>query len=91
MAVPSSVSVPRESATSDRSLNAADLIDRLAEELRASSDVDLPHSYFVEQVKLTLAGRDMSNADAANDAVVAVRKHAVHGGSAVFQAWAMRD
>ena len=52
----STVSVSRVSELEDRAIEAPELIDRLAEQLRQSSDVDLPHSYFVEQVQLGLAG-----------------------------------
>lgn len=83
--------IPAQSATGERSLGTAELIDRLAQELRASSDGDLPHSYFVEQAKLQLAGLDMSNADNANDAAVRIRKAAVNGPASVFHAWAMPE
>ena len=48
-----------------RQLGSKEFIDRLAEDLRQNSDIDLPHSYFVEQVKLQLAGE--SRADTAED------------------------
>lgn len=83
--------IPAGSATGERSLGTAELIDRLAEELRASSDVDLPHSYFVEQAKLQLAGLDLSNADNANETSGQVRKTAVNGPASVFHAWAMPE
>lgn len=86
-----STPIPAGSATGERSLGSAEFIDKLAEELRASSDVDLPHSYFVEQAKLQLAGLDVSNADNANDAAMQMRKTVVNGPASVFHAWAMPD
>jgi hypothetical protein len=92
MAHPSSASVPSITTTNTgRQMDLAELIDRLAEELRATSDVDLPHAYFVEQVRHTLAGRTITSDQAANDAAALVRKRAVYNDGAVFQAWAMPD
>ncbi|MCM2477455.1 hypothetical protein HGO38_28825 [Rhizobium sp. CG5] len=86
-----SMPIPTGSAPGERSLGSAELIDRLAQELRASSDGDLPHSYFVEQAKLQLAGIDLSNADNTNDATAQIRKTAVNGPASVFHAWAMPE
>lgn len=91
MASPSSAFVPSKSPNSEQALNLDELIERLAEELRLTSDVDLPHSYFVEQVKITLAGQAITADEAANDAAALVRKGVVNGDSSVFQAWAMPD
>ncbi|MBU2329308.1 MAG: hypothetical protein KJ755_18465 [Alphaproteobacteria bacterium] len=87
----SSVSVPRVSESADRAMGAPQLIDRLAEELRASSDVDLPHSYFVEQVRLGLAGRDMADRVVANDVASGAHLGRKANAGAVFHAWAMPD
>lgn len=87
----SSVSVSRVSEPADRAMEAPQLIDRLAEELRASSDVDLPHSYFVEQVRLGLAGRDMTDRVAANDVESGAHRGRKANARSVFHAWAMPD
>ena len=87
----SSVSASRVSEPADRALEAPQLIDRLAEELRASSDVDLPHSYFVEQVRLGLAGRDVTDHVVANDQRSGAQRESRPNAKSVFHAWAMPD
>ncbi|MGF0538747.1 hypothetical protein ACQQ2Q_12180 [Agrobacterium sp. ES01] len=75
----------------DRAMNAPEVIDRLAEQLRASGDMDLPHSYYVEEVKLRLAGRDLRDRATANDAERIIRRETRASTSSVFHSWAMRD
>ena len=87
----SSVSASRVSDPADRAMEAPQLIDRLAEELRASSDVDLPHSYFVEQVRLGLAGKDLADRLAANDIESGAHRGKRQPARSVFHAWAMPD
>lgn len=72
-------------------MGATELIDRLAEQLRASSDVHLPHVYFVEQVKLQLAGRDPNDRETLADLETSVRRSVARTPRSVFQAWAMPD
>jgi hypothetical protein len=72
-------------------IDAPELIDRLAEQLRQSSDVDLPHSYFVEQVRLGLAGKDLSDRLAANDIETGSHRGKRQPARSVFHAWAMPD
>ncbi|KPF45549.1 hypothetical protein ACSV9I_00200 [Rhizobium sp. G187] len=81
----------RVSKPAERMIDGPELIDRLAEQLRASSDVELPHSYFVEQVRLGLAGNDLTDRVAAND--VESGTHRGKGGSSrsVFHSWAIPD
>ncbi|MGV8938911.1 MAG: hypothetical protein ACOH2J_17465 [Allorhizobium sp.] len=79
------------SRASDRVIESKELIDRLAEELRASSDVGLPHSYFVEQVKLGLAGTSTRDLHADNDSSDMGRKTAANESASVFMSWAMPD
>ncbi|MCQ2003587.1 hypothetical protein [Rhizobium sp. NRK18] len=66
-------------------------IERLAEDLRAASDLDLPHSYFVEQAKLKLGGHP----EIATGHKEAIEGRVTHGGQyqspACFNAWAMPD
>ncbi|MDQ0423201.1 hypothetical protein GVN24_23540 [Rhizobium sp. CRIBSB] len=87
----STASMPRVSTTADRAIEAPELIDRLAEQLRASSDVDLPHSYFVEQVRLGLAGKDLADRVAANDIESGAHRGKRTQPRSVFHAWAMPD
>lgn len=79
------------SSASERAIESPELIDRLAEELRASSDVGLPHAYFVEQVKLRLAGKTTDHHRAANDISEMARKTAVNESASVFKSWAIPD
>ncbi len=76
---------PEEAA---HSIDTPDLIDRLAAELRATGDRELPHSFYVEQVKRSLAGKAVKRAD--NDEAPRAKIPAA-GTSSVFQCWAMPD
>ncbi|MCA0257020.1 MAG: hypothetical protein LCH47_10560 [Proteobacteria bacterium] len=73
-----------DSSMSPRQLDTPEFIDRLAVELRAEGDPDLPHSYYVEQVKLRLSGK------AGFEAAVA-RAAPSYEGSDCFRAWAMGE
>lgn len=80
------------SADGSRLLGTAEMIERMAHAMRLRSGLDLPHAYFVEQVKLQLAGspafdRSLEGPSASRKAG---RSPAYHG-SACFEAWAMRD
>lgn len=90
MAYPSSIP-PQQSTATDRALDALEFIDRLAEQLRATSGVDLPHAYFVEQVQLGLADRDLADLAAANDIEGAPRRRHPQTNGSVFRAWAMPE
>ncbi|MBW8318632.1 MAG: hypothetical protein K0M47_04465 [Rhizobium sp.] len=90
MAYQSSIQ-PQQPNASRLSFEKPELIDRLAEKLRATSDVDLPHSYFVEQVRLGLAGRDLADLAAANHIEGASRQPPPQVSGSVFRAWAMPD
>lgn len=57
MTVNAAIIVSEVPAKEARQLGSQEFIDRLAEDLRQSSDTDLPHAYFVEEVKLQLAGK----------------------------------
>lgn len=82
---------PQQSTTSRLAFDRPELIDRLAEKLRATSDVDLPHAYFVEQVRLGLAGRDLADLAAANHVEGASRRPPPQASGSVFRAWAMPE
>lgn len=73
------------------SIESPELIDRLATELRASGDRDLPHAFYVEQVKRTLSGEISPEAlVAANDDDGNTRASSMCSPS-VFQCWAMPE
>lgn len=76
---------------SGRGLEASGLIERLAKEMRAASTSDLPHSYFIEQVKLQLAGLDPDDRNGADTP----QRHAEHVATgaplSVFHSWALPD
>lgn len=91
MSPSSAVTSPRVSEPTDRTIEAPELIDRLAEKLRASSDVDLPHSYFVEQVRLGLAGADLTDHAAANAIESGAHRRKRAATQSVFDAWARPD
>ena len=91
MSPSSAVTSPRVSEPADRTIEAPELIDRLAEKLRASSDVDLPHSYFVEQVRLGLADKNLADRLAANDIESGGHRGRRQPARSVFHAWAMPD
>ncbi|CAN7539629.1 hypothetical protein LJR030_005519 [Rhizobium sp. LjRoot30] len=72
-----------------RHLDTPEFIDRLAEKLRHSSGIDLPHAYFVEQVKLKLAGSPAFDASLGEAAPEAANKPSSdYQSSACFMAWA---
>lgn len=71
------------------SIDTPDLIDRLAAEMRATGDRELPHSFYVEQVKRTLAGQTTARR-AANDEMPRTKVPAAST-SSVFQCWAMPE
>lgn len=69
-----------------RSLNTPEFIDRLARELHSHGDPDLPHSYYVEQVKLRLAGKDSSAVEAE-----VTNPNIPYASSDCFRAWAIGE
>lgn len=91
MAPSSSASAPRLDQDQENLIEAGDLIDRLAHELRVKSNLDLPHAYFVEQVKITLAGHDPVLPSAANDSARPAPGRTVNCDNSVFRSWAMTD
>lgn len=73
-----------------RLIETPEMIDRMAAELRARSDTDLPHSFYVEQVRRQLAGEARTTSAAANDAGTADQR-AGQAHPSVFHAWALSD
>ncbi|MCQ1575061.1 hypothetical protein NFO65_30605 [Neorhizobium galegae] len=83
-------SMPMLDASEDkdaRSLDTADMIDRLATEMRARTGGELPHSFYVDQVRRQLAGKSVAMS-AANDE--AAREKSQEQAS-VFHAWALSE
>ncbi|TRL40124.1 hypothetical protein [Rhizobium straminoryzae] len=89
MIISKSVAVPQK-AEDARNLDTAEMIDRMAAELRARSDTDLPHSFYVAQVRGQLAGRKQTVAAAAPDSA-SWKKRAGEAHPSVFHAWALSE
>ena len=83
---PKRVSMPQTILPAEKDFDTQELIDRLATELRAKSDPDLPHTFYVEQVRRQLAGKPVETS-AAN----AGPAPAEQDGSSVFRSWAMPE
>ncbi|MCO5730432.1 hypothetical protein [Rhizobium sp. SSA_523] len=84
--------VPVQSATDrERLIETPEMIDRMAAELRARSDTDLPHSFYVQQIRRQLAGEARAGErTAANDSGKgANRTGQLH--PSVFHAWALSE
>jgi hypothetical protein len=93
MITSNSMPMPATGEEPSRSIETPELIDRLAVEMRATGDRDLPHSFYVEQVKRKLAGtRSRTDPVAANDETAEPPKAQVAAStSSVFQCWAMPE
>lgn len=87
--MPSPAALPPKDDPS-RAIEKAELIDRLAREMRVASGGELPHSFCVEQVKRKLAGKSAETA-AANSVAALSAKKAQAGGGSVFHSWAMPE
>ena len=77
---------PQQTETS-RLLATPELIDRLAAELRARSDADLPHAFYVAQVRRQLASQANENIPASSEP----QRRAGSAHPSVFHAWALSD
>ena len=73
-----------------RLVDSPELIERLAQELRLRSDPGLPHTFYVEQAKRQLAGRNGLSGAAARDHILGARQMPLQSAS-VFRAWAMPE
>ncbi|WP_137130341.1 hypothetical protein [Rhizobium sp. FY34] len=89
MVISNSVPVP-PNADPARIIESPELIDRMAAELRARSDTDLPHSFYVEQIRRQLAGQAIAAQAVANDDPMQT-KRAGQAHPSVFHAWALSD
>jgi hypothetical protein len=87
--MPSPAAVPPKD-DSNRPIDKAELIERMAREMRVASGGELPHSFCVEQVKRKLAGKTAETA-AASSAAALSAKTAQAGGRSVFHSWAMPE
>ncbi|MDO1582306.1 hypothetical protein [Rhizobium oryzicola] len=84
MVTSKSVAVPPRPET-ERALNTPEMIDRMAAELRARSDTDLPHSFYVEQIRKQLSGEMKRGANDAN------LSQPGQAHPSVFHAWALSE
>ncbi|MDS7597665.1 hypothetical protein [Agrobacterium tumefaciens] len=89
MITSNSMPIPSSQKEDKNSIGTPELIDRLAAEMRASGDRDLPLSFYVEQVKRTLARERVANKVANDDP--SLTKAPAASTSSVFQCWAMPD
>ncbi|MGG2478187.1 hypothetical protein ACNVD4_22685 [Rhizobium sp. BR5] len=88
MITSNSMPISASAQEAPHSIDTPELIDRLAAEMRAAGDRELPHSFYVEQVKRVLAGKTVKRAD--NDEMPRTKIPAA-GTSSVFQCWAMPE
>lgn len=86
-----SKSMPQVATGNDlsRFTETSELIDSLATQMRATGDRELPHSFYVEQVKRKLANEKASQS-AANDDAVSVKVTGTPP-SSVFHSWAIPE
>ncbi|MBP2548854.1 DNA-binding beta-propeller fold protein YncE [Neorhizobium galegae] len=83
-----SVAVPRE-ADQARPLDTPEMINRMAADLRARSDTDLPLSFYVAQVRRQLTGRTPANSQPERAVPETTRAGEAH--PSVFHSWAFSD
>ncbi len=83
---------PMSNGGSDRGrfMDSPELVERLARELRLRSDPDLPHDFYVQQVRRQLAGRSGLSGAAAREQVLGTGRMPLQSAS-VFRAWAMPE
>lgn len=89
MAVEKEANIP--SASGSRLIGTTEMIERLANAMRLRSGLDLPHAYFVEQVKLQLSGSPAFDHSLEEPSGTKPASGPSYHGSACFEAWAMRD
>ncbi|KXG85885.1 hypothetical protein [Agrobacterium bohemicum] len=83
MTTPNSMPISTIGRDQSRAITTSELIDRLAAEMRATGDRELPHSFYVEQVK-----RKLANDAAANDDKAVSSRVPAAATSSVFHCWA---
>ncbi|MDP9839977.1 hypothetical protein J2T09_004757 [Neorhizobium huautlense] len=82
-----SQSIPQQHKKTERSIATEELVNRMAADLRARSDPDFPHSFYVAQVRRQLAGKP-SQMPATNDLP---KGPIAPTHSSVFHAWALAE
>lgn len=86
MSAPNSLQNKTERRDQPPSLKRLALIDRLAIEMRARSAGELPHSFYVEQVKRQIAGRSIQISSANHESAPEIVQQ-----PSVFHAWALSE
>ncbi|NTJ42974.1 hypothetical protein G6L28_10245 [Agrobacterium larrymoorei] len=86
MITSNSMPIPAAGTEQPHSIQTSELIDRLAAEMRATGDRELPLSFYVEQVK-----RRLATEAAANDDKVETGPNPAAATSSVFHCWALPD
>jgi hypothetical protein len=74
-----------------RFLDRAELIERMAKAMRLKSGIDLPHAYFVEQVKLQLAGSPAFDRSLLGPESGKAKGAVSYQSADCFRAWALRE
>ncbi|MBO3761036.1 hypothetical protein [Ciceribacter sp. L1K22] len=88
MATIGSSPVPVVDPASERALDAPELIERMAAELRTASGSELPLEYFIDQVKRGLAGQETNDS---RPQTTETRRAAAGTSPSVFHSWAMPE
>ena len=91
MATETGMPAAAETQDTPRTIDTPEFIDRLAENMRHSSGSELPHLYYVEQVKLQLAGDPAFDKTLAAAANAPEKSDAIYHGSDCFKAWAIPE
>lgn len=83
-----SMHMPDSSKDAGRSIGSPELIERLAKEMQAREGADLPHAFYVEQIRRQLSGEPLINLPNKPSDMNATTPAAT---SSVFQCWAMPE
>lgn len=74
-----------------RFMDRKEFVDRLAQAMRLKSGLDLPHAYFVEQVKLQLAGSPAFDKSLLGSEGNDNHRMPAHQSADCFRAWAIPE
>lgn len=88
MTTSNSMHMPDSSKDAGRSIGSPELIERLAREMQAREGADLPHAFYVEQIRRQLSGEPPINVTNKPSDMNATTPAAT---SSVFQCWAMPE
>lgn len=83
-----SMQIPESSANAGRNIGSPELIDRLAREMQAREGADLPHAFYVEQIRRQLSGESLINT---RQHPADLNANTPATSSSVFQCWAMPE